>query len=247
MTAISVEDVTLQFPRRKPRGGIGGLVRGLSRLRARGRHNFTALDGVSLEICEGEVVGIIGRNGAGKSTLLRVISGVYRPNKGRVLVSAPVTLLAGLGAGFNIHLTGRENLFLYGSVLGHSRRTMVELADSIIEFAGLGTFIDEPLRTYSSGMRARLGFSVATAVRPEILLVDEVFAVGDVDFKDRSKARIKEIVDAAGTVVIVSHSFALLTEVCTRMALIDGGKVVSTGDIRPVIRDYKKVMGRPDD
>lgn len=238
MTAISVSNVTLQFPRRKPAGGIGGLARGLLRLRSEGAHNFTALDDVSIEIAEGEVVGIIGRNGAGKSTLLRVISGVYRPNAGIAKVAGRVTLLAGLGAGFNGHLTGRENAYLYGSILGHTRSTMDGLMDSITEFAGLGSFMEQPLRTYSSGMRARLGFSVATAVLPDILLIDEVFAVGDAEFKEKSRERIMEIVQTAGTVVIVSHNFTLLGRMCSRMALIEGGKIVADGAPAEVIPAY---------
>lgn len=244
MTSILVEDVTLKFPRTRPAGGIGGLWRGIRRLRPEGEHNFTALQGVSMAISEGETVGIIGRNGAGKSTLLRVISGVYRPNSGSVKVAGPVTLLAGLGAGFNVHLTGRENIFLYGGVLGYSRHTIDELMESIIDFAGLGDFIDQPLRTYSSGMRARLGFSVATAVRPDILLIDEVFAVGDTDFKDRSAERIREIVRSAGTVLIVSHSLGMLEKFCTRIVFIDGGQVHLDGDPKEAIAAYDRMQRR---
>lgn len=240
MTSIALDSVTLHFPKSRAGGGVSKLVRGFLRLRVEGAHNFTALDDVSLQITEGEVVGIIGRNGAGKSTLLRVISGVYRPNSGTSRVAGHVTLLAGLGAGFNVHLTGRENIYLYGSVLGHSRETLNRLLDSIVEFAGLGRFIDEPLRTYSSGMRARLGFSVATAVRPEILLIDEVFAVGDTEFKARSRERINEIVRTAGTVVVVSHNFGLLKQVCTRMLLVEHGKIAASGAPEEVLAAYKK-------
>jgi len=243
MTSILVENVTLQFPRSKPHGGIGGLFRGLRRLRAEGSHNFTALDDVSLEFREGEVVGIIGRNGAGKSTLLRVISGVYRPNAGHARVAGRVTLLAGLGAGFNVHLTGRENIFLYGGVLGFPKSLIQELLPSIIEFSGLGDFIDQPLRTYSAGMKARLGFATATAARAEILLIDEVLAVGDQEFKARSGERIHEIVDDAGTVVIVSHSFDMLRKMCTRVLLVDKGKIACDGTADEAIHAYKR-LGR---
>jgi ABC-type polysaccharide/polyol phosphate transport system ATPase subunit len=244
MTAIKVENVVLQFPRSKPAGGIGGLWRGIRRLRPEGDHNFTALNKLSVEIQEGEVVGVIGRNGAGKSTLLRVISGVYRPNSGSAKVAGPVTLLAGLGAGFNIHLTGRENIYLYGGVLGFSKAIVDDLLESIIEFAGLGDFIDQPLRTYSSGMRARLGFSVATAVCPDILLIDEVFAVGDADFRARSADRIKAIVAEAGTVLIVSHSLGLLSKFCNRMLFIDGGVVHVDGTPDEAIAAYNRMEKR---
>jgi len=240
MTSISLENVTLEYPRSKPKGGIGSFFRGLMRLRSKGGHSFTALDDLSLDISEGEVVGIIGRNGAGKSTLLRIIAGVYRPNAGTAKVAGSATLLAGLGAGFNTHLTGRENVYLYGGVLGHSRKVIDDRLDSIIEFAGLGDFIDQPLRTYSSGMRARLGFSVATATQPNILLIDEVFAVGDTEFKARSKARISEIVDSAGTVVVVSHSIGLLRDMCTRVLWIDGGKIAASGDLVKVLNMYQR-------
>lgn len=244
MTSILVDNVTLQFPRSKPGGGIGGLWRGIRRLRPDGEHNFTALENVSLSISEGEVVGVIGRNGAGKSTLLRVMSGVYRPNSGSAKVAGPVTLLAGLGAGFSLELTGRENIYLYGGVLGYSRQVIEELLESMIDFAGLEDFIDQPLRTYSSGMRARLGFSVATAVRPDILLIDEVFSVGDADFKERSAVRIREIVDSAGTVVIVSHSLGLLKKFCTRMIFIDAGMVICDGDPEEAVAAYERMEKR---
>ena len=149
----------------------------------------TVLENVSLEIKQGEVLGIIGRNGCGKSTLLRTISGIYQPSKGIVKSRGQLFLLAGIRIGFTGNLTGRENAYLYGSIVGHSKEKTDELMPSIIEFSELEEYIDMPLRTYSSGMTARLGFSVATAVQPEILLIDEVLAVGDQEFKERSKER----------------------------------------------------------
>ena len=234
-TSIQLTDVTLTYPRRK-RGG--GFLMGLSLLRSSGSHSFTALDGISLEIRDSEVVGIIGRNGAGKSTLLRTISGVYPPNSGSVKAAGRVTLLSSLGAGFNTHLSGRDNLYLYGSILGHTRKLLDELYPAIVEFSGIEEFMDQPLRTYSSGMRARLGFSVATAVRPEILLIDEVFAVGDKEFKARSRERIMEIVQQAGTVVVVSHSDTLLRDVCTRVLVLERGKIIASGDPQSVLDEY---------
>lgn len=240
-TTIELVDVTLTYPRRQTASNI---LANLLRLRSRGSHTYTALDSVSLKIQDSEVVGIIGHNGAGKSTLLRTMCGVYPPNGGTVRVAGRVTLLAAFGAGFNTHLSGRDNLYLYGSILGHSRRTLNALYDSIVEFSGLGDFIDQPLRTYSSGMRARLGFSVATAVRPEILLIDEVFAVGDIEFRERSRERIHEIVKEAGTVVIVSHSDSLLSTLCNRLLLVEHGKIAASGSPQEVLDIYNAGRGQ---
>ena len=196
------------------------------------------LKDISLEIKKGEVLGIIGRNGCGKSTLLRTISGIYRPSSGVVKSRGQLFLLAGIRIGFTGNLTGRENAYLYGSILGHSKQRMDDLMPSIIEFSELHEYIDMPLRTYSSGMTARLGFSVATAVQPEVLLIDEVLAVGDQEFKERSKERIREMVDNAGTVVIVSHSFGLLKNICDRLVLLEDGVVKAMGEPEYVIDVY---------
>jgi ABC-type polysaccharide/polyol phosphate transport system ATPase subunit len=230
---IDVDGVTVNFPLSRP---------GLHTIKRKFRNMFLqekvkaperiVLDDISLEIKKGEVLGIIGRNGCGKSTLLRTISGIYRPSSGVVKSRGQLFLLAGIRIGFTGNLTGRENAYLYGSILGHSKQKMDDLMPSIIEFSELHEYIDMPLRTYSSGMTARLGFSVATAVQPEVLLIDEVLAVGDQEFKERSKERILEMVDNAGTVVIVSHSFGLLKNICDRLVLLEDGVV--------------KAMGKPD-
>ncbi len=239
-TTIQVENVTIQFP--KTRVTLGTIEKSLISLLKLGRKNqdyFTALKNVSLEIKKGEIIGIIGRNGAGKSTLLRIISGIYRPDKGIAKSKGRISLLAGLGIGFNVNLTGRENVYLYGSLLGHSKSIMNDLIESIIDFSGLHDFIDEPLRTYSSGMRTRLGFSVASIINPEILLIDDVFGVGDIEFKKRSTERIQEMVKDAGTVVIVSHSFDMLKQICTRMIMIENGRLVAMGDPSYVVDVYQ--------
>ncbi|MAL52528.1 MAG: hypothetical protein CMQ68_00265 [Gammaproteobacteria bacterium] len=206
--------------------------------------DFIALDGVSLQLFEGEIVGIIGKNGSGKSTLLRTISGIYSPDKGTVRTKGQISLLARLGIGFNVHLTGRENIYLYGSILGHSKRTMDGLIDEIISFSGLELSIDKPLRTYSSGMKARLSFSVASAVKSEILLIDEVLGVGDYDFKEKSKIRMQEMVDEAATVVIVSHNLPILEQMCSRLILIDDGKIKAIGEPKEIIDIYKTTSKR---
>lgn len=240
-TTIKLEDVTLVFPRRRvtlePFGrSLLNLLRGGRR---REDDDFTALDHVSLDVKEGEVVGIVGRNGAGKSTLLRIIAGIYRPDRGSAKTLSHPVLLAGFGVGFNVNLSGRENAFLYGSILGHPRPVIHDLLPGIIEFSGLGDVIDLPLRTYSSGMRARLGFSVATAVQPEILLLDEALGVGDEEFRKRSSERIRSMLEQAHTVVIASHSFGILEQVCTRAILVDEGKITYRGTLTNVGRVYR--------
>ena len=171
-TSIRLEGIKLHFPKQR---NIFGIITDFFRKRVR---RFTALSDVSLEVKQGEVVGIIGRNGSGKSTLLRVISGIYPPDEGTVHAAGDISLLAGLGTGFSPHQTGRENALLFGSILGHGEEEMLEKLDEIIDFSELGAFIDEPLRTYSAGMKARLGLAVASAIRPNILLIDEVLGVG---------------------------------------------------------------------
>jgi len=240
-TTIKLEDVTLNFPRRRvtlePFGrSLLTMVRGGRR---RDDDTFTALDKVSLDVKEGEVVGFIGRNGAGKSTLLRVVAGIYRPDHGSAKTLTHPVLLAGFGVGFNVNLSGRENAFLYGSILGHPRPVIHDLLPGIIEFSGLKDFIDQPLRTFSSGMRARLGFSVATAVQPEILLLDEALGVGDEEFRKRSSERIRSMLEEAHTVLIASHSFGILQQVCTRAILVDQGKIAYRGTLSNVGRVYR--------
>jgi len=235
--SIVLHDIGLKFPKQR------GLIRLLLGLFKKQKSNeFTALEGVSLEIQKGEVVGIIGRNGSGKSTLLRVIAGIYPPDEGEVHAAGDISLLAGLGTGFSQHQTGRENALLYGSILGHSEREMNEKIDEIIEFSELGTFIDEPLRTYSAGMKARLGLAVASAIKPNILLIDEVLGVGDPNFREKSKKKILNMVKGASTVVIVSHSFGLMTDICDRVVLIDQGLIEFVGKPQDAIKRYYELQ-----
>jgi len=237
---IRVENVTLAFPRTrvhlKP---FEKTVAGLFKRRPKSESHFVALNDVSLTVEQGEVVGLVGRNGAGKSTLLRVIAGIYRPDSGTARTRGRVSLLSGLGAGFNVNLSGRENAYLYGSILGHSRTVIDRLMDSIIEFADIGDFIDQPLRTYSSGMRARLGFATASAVMPETLLIDEVMAVGDADFREKSTRRINEMLGEARTVVVASHSTSTMLELCTRAVLVERGRILMSGDVAKVLDAYE--------
>lgn len=229
---ISIQDVELNFPKRR---GLKDLIIGIFK---ENKVYHQALNGINLSISRGEIVGIIGTNGCGKSTLLRIISGIYPPDSGTCKVRGNISLLAGLGTGFSPHQTGRENAILYGSILGYSEEKIIDKLPEIIDFSELGHFIDEPIRTYSAGMKARLGLAVASAIQPDLLLIDEVLGVGDPAFRKKSTDRIMEMVRQAGTVVIVSHSFGMLSEVCDRLVLIENGEVVVEGNPEDVINAY---------
>jgi ABC-type polysaccharide/polyol phosphate transport system ATPase subunit len=196
---------------------------------------FWALRHVQLRVQRGESLAVIGPNGAGKSTLLQVLAGIIRPSEGAVDVVGHVSGLLTLGAGFDKELTGRENILLGGAFLGLDDAVTRELLPSIIEYAELGEFIEAPMRTYSSGMRARLGFAIATSVEPDILLLDEVLATGDANFRAKSKTRVIEIVAAAKAVVLVTHDMNWVTEYCNRAILIEKGVVVAEGEPADVV------------
>lgn len=190
------------------------------------KKTFTALDNVSFAIRKGERVGIIGHNGCGKTTTLSLIGGVFPPSDGEVVVNGRVSMMLALGAGFNKQLSGRDNIILNGVLQGKTRAEMRDLMDDIISFAALGDFIDAPLYTYSSGMLARIGFGVATAIKPDILLVDEVMAVGDANFKTKCKERIDGLLRAGTTLILVSHNSSDIKTYCNRVIKLDHGKVV---------------------
>lgn len=220
--AIELKDIVLDFPCNFSKFTFFKEI--ISRRSQKNKH-FRALDNINLEINQGEVFGIIGPNGAGKSTILRVIAGIYAPDKGQVTTRGRIVLLAGLGAGFQANLTGRENIFLSSSIYGMEEADVKRLEASIIGFAGIQDFIDRPLRTYSSGMKARLAFSIASHLEPEILLIDEVLAVGDSAFREKSKKRIINMVKGDTTVVLVSHSEPTLRDLCDRVACFSDGKI----------------------
>jgi len=203
-----------------------------------GYKTFWALHDVDLTLYEGDVLGIIGPNGAGKSTLLKVVSKVLRPTSGRVRVNGRVAPLLELGAGFDTELTGRENIYLNGTILGASKQNVERRIDRIIEFSGLGDFIDAPVRTYSTGMVARLGFSIATDVRPEILIVDEILGVGDAEFQTKSYERIQSFRRDGTTILLVSHDLGSVESMCSRGMWLDHGKIVTTGTAKSVIDQY---------
>jgi ABC-type polysaccharide/polyol phosphate transport system ATPase subunit/cellulose synthase/poly-beta-1,6-N-acetylglucosamine synthase-like glycosyltransferase len=237
--AIEISNVDLYFP--KSKSLLRGLINLLKSNDSFTKNHFKALDKINLQVKQGEVLGVIGRNGSGKSTMVRTMAGIYRPDNGTVRTRGRTTLLAGVSVGLNQNLTGVENVHLYGSILGHNRETMDGMMDEIIQFSELEEFIEQPLRTYSSGMKARLGLAIASAIEPEILLIDEVLGVGDQQFKEKSKKRILDLVKSTGTVVIVSHSFGLMTEICDRIVLIHNGQVADIGDPQKVIGTYYKL------
>lgn len=200
---------------------------------------FWALKGISFEVEKGEVMGIIGRNGAGKSTLLKIISGILKPTEGSVQLKGNIVPMLELGSGFDYDLTGRENIFLNGSILGYSERFLKGKFDEIVEFAELDKFIDVPIRNYSSGMLMRLAFSIATVVEPDILIVDEILAVGDEAFQSKSKARMLELMGGGTTVLFVSHNLDQIREICNRVIWLDEGKIKMTGETQQVCDAYR--------
>jgi ABC-type polysaccharide/polyol phosphate transport system ATPase subunit len=206
---------------------------------------FKALDNVTFQVNKGEVFGVVGRNGAGKSTLLRVLAGILRPTEGRVRIwGTPIPLL-GVGAGFNPELTGRENVYLYSSVLGRTYTETDSIFDDIVAFAELTDFIDTPIRMYSSGMVARLGFAVAMAKNPEILLVDEVLGVGDEQFREKCAVRFREIQESGTTIVIVTHHMQVINRMCTHAAWLHNGTLKIVGQPKEVVdefRNFRKQM-----
>lgn len=204
---------------------------------------FWALKDVSFEVKKGEVIGIIGRNGAGKSTLLKIISGILKPTEGSVQTEGRIVPMLELGSGFDQDLTGRENILLNGSILGYSENFLLKKYDEIVEFAELERFINVPIRNYSSGMLMRLAFSIATVVNPEILIVDEILAVGDEAFQAKSKARMMELMGGGTTVLFVSHGLEQIKEICNRVIWLDGGCIKMIGEVNQVCDAYRIEQG----
>ena len=200
-----------------------------------------ALRDVSFDIRKGETVGIIGTNGAGKSTILKIITGVLSPTEGEVSVDGRISALLELGAGFHSEYTGRENIYLYGAVLGYSKEFLDEKFDEIVDFSGLGEFIEVPIKNYSSGMKSRLGFSIATIVEPDILILDEVLSVGDKKFRTKSERKIMSMFEKGVTVLFVSHSLEQVCRLCDKAIILDSGVLVAKGPVDKVARIYKNM------
>lgn len=210
-----------------------------------GKHrvnHFHALSDVSFQVYKGEVLGLIGRNGAGKSTILKVISGIYKPSSGKAETQGNVVPMLELGCGFDQELTGRENILLNGAILGYSEAFLNSQLDSIIEYSELGDFINVPIKTYSSGMMARLAFSVATVVNPDVLIVDEILAVGDERFQRKSRARMMDLMSGGTTVLFVSHNLAQIREMCNRVVWLENGTVRAYGDTEAICNEYEKTF-----
>lgn len=237
-TMIEISDVTMQFRMNSDR--IMSLKEFVTTaLRRKLRYErFTALKHVSFLVEKGETLGLIGRNGAGKSTMLKVISGILKPTEGRVVCHGNVVPMLELGSGFDFDLTGRENIFLNGAILGYSEEFLCAKYDEIAEFSELGQFIETPIRNYSSGMLARLAFSIATVVRPEILIVDEILSVGDAQFQEKSKKRMIELMGGGTTVLFVSHSISQVREMCSRVVWLEQGAVKMIGESNEVCNGY---------
>lgn len=205
---------------------------------------FWVLQNLNIRIDQGNRLGIIGNNGAGKSTMLKLISKIYEPTKGTIESNGRIVPLIELGAGFNPELTGRENIYLNGAVLGYTKEEMARLEKSIVEFSELEEFIDVPIKYYSTGMYARLAFTVATEINPEILIIDEIFAGGDINFVDRAVKRINNLIDSAKIVIMVSHSLDLIRDMCNRCIVIADHGIAFDGSVEDAIQFYREMNGK---
>ena len=206
------------------------------------KEDFWALTDVDFNIGKGEVVGLIGSNGAGKSTLLKVVSGVMKPTKGKVEVHGVISPMIELGAGFDGNLTARENIYLNGAILGYSKKFLDSKFDEIVEFSELKDFLEVPVKNFSSGMTAKLAFSIATIVNPEILIVDEILSVGDIKFQEKSKKKMMEMIKGGTTVLYVSHSLESIKDLCTKVVWLEHGKVIKMGDTKEICDEYYKAQ-----
>lgn len=202
-------------------------------------NEFTAVNDISFEIFAGERIGIVGNNGAGKSTTLKLISKIFKPTHGKVTLNGSIAPLLELGAGFDPELTGRKNIYLNGAVLGKNKKFIEDNIDSIIEFADLGEFIEIPIKNYSSGMKARLGFAIASQIDADIIILDEVLGVGDKDFKKKSSDKIKELINSGKTIILVSHSLGEIENLTDRCIWLEKGKVVKIGPSKEIVAEYR--------
>lgn len=242
LEAIKLENVTMEFTlHREKLDSVKEYFISLTKRNIK-KDSFKALDDISFSINKGDRVGVLGLNGAGKSTLMKVIAGVFEPTRGVVCRNGVLAPMIELGAGFDNQYTGAENIFLYGAVLGHTKKYMQERFDDIVAFSELEDFIDVPLKNYSSGMRARLGFSIATMVKPDILILDEVLSVGDAKFRKKSEAKLMSMMDKNATVLFVSHNLEQVRRVCDKAMILKKGKLVAFGDVDEVASMYEEMI-----
>jgi len=241
-TVINVDNVSIKFNMSNER--VDGLKEYVVKLAKRELFykEFWALKDVSFEVKQGDVFGIVGLNGSGKSTLLKVVSGILKPTKGAVQIKGSISPLIELGAGFDMELTARENVILNGLVLGYPKKDILAKMDEIIEFSELQEFMDVAVKNFSSGMVARLGFAIATAVQPDILIVDEILSVGDFLFQEKCERRIRGMMDAGTTVLIVSHAIEQIERLCSHVLWLDKGKLVQIGETEQVCNAYKSTV-----
>ena len=239
--SIDVKNVDLTFEVQNEKVDTlkESFIRTIKRKRTK-KLKIHALNDISFQIYKGEKIGIIGYNGAGKSTLLNVITGIYPPDKGSVTTNGNISPLLSLGAGFDHNFSGRKNIILNGAVLGYGKEYLKSKIDEIIEFSELGEYIDIPIKNYSSGMLAKLGFSIATAVNPDILIIDEILGVGDVNFQKKSADKIRSLMDGGTTVLLVSHSIPQIRELCDKAIWIDHGEMLEFGEVNKVCDHYLK-------
>ena len=242
--AIEVKDVSILFNLNKEK--VDNLKEYVVKLVTRKLmfNEFWALKDISFTVEKGERVGVLGFNGAGKSTLLKTIAGVLKPTKGSVTVHGVIAPLLELGAGFDMNYSGKENIYLYGATMGYSRKYIEERYNEIVEFSELKEFIDVPVKNYSSGMRARLGFAIATAVEPEVLILDEVLSVGDAKFRNKSEAKVRSMFDKGVTVLFVSHSTAQVRRLCNKAIILDHGQIIAQGEVNEVCDKYDELVNK---
>jgi lipopolysaccharide transport system ATP-binding protein len=237
---VEIDRVSKRYMVARPHAAGSSRRSWRDRFRLRDRRPFWALRDLSLAVPRGETLGIVGSNGAGKSTLFKLLSGITAPTSGEIRLYGRVAALIEVGSGFHPELTGRENVYLSGSILGMRRSEITAKLQKIIDFAGVGDFIDTPVKWYSSGMYVRLGFAVAAHLEPEILLVDEVLSVGDERFQARCLSRVEELRQAGTTIIIISHDLVSIERVCSRVALLERGRIAADGDPASVIAEYRR-------
>lgn len=240
--AIVVENMSMMFNLNKEK--VDNLKEYFIKLITRKLHftEFWALKNINLTVEKGDRVGVLGFNGAGKSTLLKVIAGVLKPTEGTVTVNGVIAPMLELGAGFDMNYSGKENIYLYGATMGYSRKFIEQKYDEIVEFSELKDFIDVPVKNYSSGMRARLGFAIASAVEPEILILDEVLSVGDAKFRKKSEKKILSMFDKGVTVLFVSHSVDQVLSICNKAIILDHGQIIASGSAEEICEKYNSMV-----